>query len=196
MKRNPAGRPIPRYVVCPRCHTPLIPSADSVRCTLCSTAYPRHTTVHFAELADDAEKARQQVIYDGHARDTVLMLPYRDLEQYRDFCARITDLIRRRGLDGHQLKALKTRTILDRLKPRAGDRLLDIGSGAGSTLALLTLRYGVTGTGIDISPVVVEHNARANPWGHEYYQADAEQLPFLDDTFDGIVTTSEPSMAA
>jgi ubiquinone/menaquinone biosynthesis C-methylase UbiE len=144
--------------------------------------------VHFAAVADDPEKTRQQAVYDGWAPDTVLELPYRDVDGYRDYCTNITGIVRQLGIDGRHFKALKTRQVLDRLRPRSGERVLDVGSGAGSTLALLTLHYGAKGTGIDISSAVIERCAQENPWGHEYYQADAEQLPFLDNTFDGIIS--------
>lgn len=144
--------------------------------------------MHFAASTKHPDKARQQAIYDDVAPDVLLELPYRDLEAYRSHCARLTELIRSRGVHGPQLKALKTRLILDRLSPASKDRVLDIGCGAGSTLALLTLRYGVLGTGVDISSTVIERCLQVNPWGHDYYQADAEELPFLDNTFDAIVS--------
>jgi len=184
-----AGSPseaIPDYVVCPACHAPLRPSEGSVTCTSCFARYPRHATIHFATAIDDPEKLRQQAIYEGRGPDTPLELPYSDVEMYRKFCEMITDLVHRRGISGYQFKAFKTREVLDQLGPRPGERVLDIGSGDGRMLALLTLHYGVQGTGVDIAPLVVEKTVQANPWGHEYYQADAEQLPFLDCTFDGV----------
>jgi ubiquinone/menaquinone biosynthesis C-methylase UbiE len=111
-----------------------------------------------------------------------------DQEAYCRFCVATTELIQRRGLHNVQFKALKTRRILDQLAPAPDDRVLDVGSGDGSLLALLALRYGVHAVGIDISPAVVERSLRAECWDHEIYQADAEQLPFLDDTFDGVVS--------
>ncbi len=188
MKQEAAATPLPDYVVCPRCHAPLSPSPSGVTCTSCSARYPCFSTVYFAAATDDAQKAHQQAIYEGRVPDAPLELPYRDLEAYRDFCAATTALIRRRGLSGYQFKALKTRKMLDRLGPRPGDRVLDVGSGDGSTLALLTLHYGTQGTGVDISSMAIERSMQVNLWGHEYYQADAEQLPFLDDTFDGVVS--------
>ena len=175
---------LPAYVVCPRCHGPLTPVADGVVCAACDAFYPRRAALHFAATVGDPEKARQQAIYDGAAGFPV---PYADEAGYRAFCELIDGLVRRRGLTGFQFKALKTRQLLDRLSPREGELVLDIGSGDGSALALLETRYGVRGVGVDISPLAVERAALLAPWGREYYQGDAEQLPFADGTFDGLV---------
>ena len=148
MARDPAVFSLPSYVACPRCHGSLVPSEGGVMCAGCLSHYPRHSTVHFAAAADDPEKAHQQAIYDGQAPDTMLELPYRDVDEYRDYCSRITGIVRLLGIDGRHFKALKTRQVLDRLRPQPGEHVLDIGSGAGSTLALLTLHYGAKGTGV------------------------------------------------
>jgi ubiquinone/menaquinone biosynthesis C-methylase UbiE len=179
---------LPKYVVCPKCHTALAVSEKGVSCTACLAFYPRRSTVYFADVVDDSEKTYQQAIYEGADADVVMELPYSDQEGYRNFCLGLTELIRRRGINGYQFKAFKTREILDRVSPKAGERVLDIGSGDGSMVALLALRYGVQGTGIDISSLVIERSVQVNPWGFEYYQADAEQLPFANDTFDGVVS--------
>ncbi len=184
---SPSTAPIPDYLACPRCHAPLLPSQEGASCSACQAHYPRRSTLYFAGEVDDAEKARQQAIYDGRVQDMV-RLSYSDLEAYRHFCTSMTALIQRYGLNGYQLKSLKTRRELDRLGPKSGQRVLDIGSGDGVNLALLTLHYGTRGIGIDISSTVVEQCMQVNPWGHEYYQADAEQLPFHDSTFDGLIS--------
>ncbi len=179
---------IPNYVVCPRCHADLIVVEGGARCVSCSSFYPRRATLYFADVVEDGEKARQQAIYDGRDPDALPWLIYRDLEPYRKYCTAITTLIQQRGLNGYQFKSLKTRQMLDRLDPRPGGHVLDIGSGDGSMLALLTLHYGAQGTGLDISSTVVERAVQVNFWGHEYYQGDAEQLPFRTATFDGVVS--------
>jgi ubiquinone/menaquinone biosynthesis C-methylase UbiE len=165
-----------------------VPRSGGAACTVCDSWYPWPSTIYFAASVEDREKVRQRAIYDGLAPDQLSDIPYVDPEAYRRFCLATIDLIRQRGLHNVQLKALKTRQLLDRLAPTAGDRVLDVGSGDGSLLALLTLCYGVHGVGVDISPAVVERSLQTGCWDHEIYQADAEQLPFLDATFDGVVS--------
>ena len=179
---------LPDYVVCPACSGALERRPGAAACTICGTWYPWRSTIHFAPDVRDEEKARQQAIYDGRTPDQLSDLPYADLEAYRRFCATTTDLIQRHGVHKARFKALKTRQLLDRLAPGPGERVLDVGSGDGSLLALLTQRYGVHGVGIDISPAVVERSLQAGFWDHELYQGDAEDLPFLGGTFDGVVS--------
>lgn len=188
MDPNSSVASLPDYVVCPRCHGPLVLTGSDVVCTSCAACYPFRSTAYFAPALDDAEKMRQQAIYDGAVPGELPGLSYRDLQTYRDFCTVITALIRQQGLNGYQFKALKTREVLDRINPQPGERVLDVGCGDGSMLALLTLRYGTRGTGVDISSLVVDRSVQVNPWGHEYYQADAELLPFEDSAFDGVVS--------
>jgi len=67
----------------------------------------------------------------------------------------------------------------------SGARVLDVGCGAGQLVGELT-RRGYEAWGVDISEAMVRY-------GREHYHpdrfrtADVEQLPFADNTFDGIV---------
>lgn len=74
---------------------------------------------------------------------------------------------------------------LEALGVGAGDRLLDVGCGAGLALALAAAR-GADVTGLDAAPAMLAHARRRVP-GARIEQADLEELPFADASFD-IVT--------
>jgi SAM-dependent methyltransferase len=68
-------------------------------------------------------------------------------------------------------------------------KVLDIGSGKGSTARALTRKYACRITGIDASPEMTEHartEARTTGFSNaiSFITADAYQLPFEDDSFD------------
>lgn len=69
-----------------------------------------------------------------------------------------------------------------------GTRVLDVGCGAGGALALARAR-GATCTGLDASPALLAHVARALP-GTETKVGDLEELPFADGTFDVVMASN------
>lgn len=76
--------------------------------------------------------------------------------------------------------------FFDRLHIPPGTKLLDIGCGAGQ-LTIPAARQGIQVTGIDLAQNLVDQaNARAQAEGLaiDIRQADAEDLPFEDGTFD------------
>ncbi len=76
--------------------------------------------------------------------------------------------------------------FLERIPHAPGDRLLDIGCGAGQ-LALLAARRGVRAEGVDIvEPLVAEARRRAEAEGlpARFQEGDAEDLPVADGAFD------------
>jgi SAM-dependent methyltransferase len=78
-----------------------------------------------------------------------------------------------------------------RLNARAGERILDIATGTGWS-ARNVARGGAVVTGADISPELLA--AARDLSGHmrppiEFHLADAEQLPFDDAAFDGVIST-------
>jgi SAM-dependent methyltransferase len=66
-----------------------------------------------------------------------------------------------------------------------GQRVLDLGCGPGNISALLA-RTGATVVGVDLAVCMVEA-ARSSSPGIEFYEANAEDLPFEDSCFEAVV---------
>jgi SAM-dependent methyltransferase len=67
-------------------------------------------------------------------------------------------------------------------KPKGGDRMLEVGSGSGGNLSLLS-EYGPT-AGVELSWIGLSLTPVRPALG--LVQAKAEALPFMKDTFDGV----------
>ena len=82
---------------------------------------------------------------------------------------------------------------VERLQPRPGERILDLATGTGWASRLVAQRAaGIEVTGADIAERMLEHaRSAAATLGLkiEYRHADAENLPFEDGSFDGVVST-------
>ncbi len=85
------------------------------------------------------------------------------------------------------------RALADALDPRAGQRILDVATGTGMVAAELLSRAQCSVVGVDQSAEMLSRaRARfaAEPPGRiELRQAQAEQLPFDDASFDGLSFT-------
>ena len=84
--------------------------------------------------------------------------------------------------EAHQEPAY--RAVLDRLALRPSARLLDVGCGAGTFLALAAAR-GVRVAGVDASPALVELARRRVP-GADVRVGDLQFLPDAEATFDAV----------
>lgn len=71
----------------------------------------------------------------------------------------------------------------------AGDGVLDVGCGTGIVARECARRVGSEGSvsGLDISEAMLAVARRSAP-GIDWYQGDAEELPFPDESFDRVVS--------
>jgi ubiquinone/menaquinone biosynthesis C-methylase UbiE len=81
-----------------------------------------------------------------------------------------------------QYAAYKQRAA-ELLDPRAGARYLEVGAGAGSDALAFAEIYGVSVVGVDSSETMVAEARRRGL--EDAVVADAHELPFEDDSFDG-----------
>src|SRR5713101_6468823 len=85
--------------------------------------------------------------------------------------------------------------LLEALAVQPGERILDVGCGAGQLAAEVAMLVGPAGRvdGVDISEdmlAAAQNRCRDQPfgsWAH-FRQADAAELPFPHESFDGIVS--------
>ena len=81
---------------------------------------------------------------------------------------------------------------LGRLAP--GERVLDLGSGAGTDSLVAAQMVGEQGrvTGIDMTPAMLAKAqaaaAEMDATNLEFIEAEAERLPFADDSFDAVIS--------
>ncbi|MQA85744.1 MAG: methyltransferase domain-containing protein [Streptosporangiales bacterium] len=85
-----------------------------------------------------------------------------------------------------------TRRLADRLALRAGERVLDVAAGPGTTAFLLADEYGASVDGVDLgAATVAKARASAEATGTcdsvRFHLGDAERLPFDDAGFDVLV---------
>ena len=82
--------------------------------------------------------------------------------------------------------------LLDGIDLEPGMDLLDVGTGSGGTVAIPAAERGAKVVGSDITPVLLEHaRRRAEEVGVavEWVEADAQELPFGDASFDRVTST-------
>lgn len=77
------------------------------------------------------------------------------------------------------------RRLVDLIGLRAGERVLDVGSGTG-VVARAALRRGARVTGLDVNEAMLSAARRLGP-GIDWRHGDAGDLPFPDGAFDAVV---------
>jgi len=77
--------------------------------------------------------------------------------------------------------------VLERLQPRHGESLLDVGCGTGYFTRMLSAATGGDVVGVDLDREWVEYARRRNG-GARYAVADARALPFANASFDLVVS--------
>jgi len=124
-----------------------------------------------------------------------------------DLLDRIDSGLRASGLDPQKIKAADltlvdefhiggremTLRILSKMNIKAGDQILDIGCGIGGAARTLAAETGCRVAGIDLTPeyidIAKELTTRCAMEDQLHFQvANACELPFEDDTFDGAIT--------
>jgi len=83
--------------------------------------------------------------------------------------------------------------VLGRLGIQPGLDLLDVGTGSGNNIAIPAALRGANVVGVDVTPELLEHaRRRAAEAGVEvrWIEADAQELPLEDESFDRVVSTS------
>lgn len=82
---------------------------------------------------------------------------------------------------------------IERLQPKAGEKILDLATGTGWGSRILKQRFpGVKVTGADIADQMLDYartTAAREQLDIEYQHADAEALPFATGAFDAVVST-------
>jgi SAM-dependent methyltransferase len=82
-------------------------------------------------------------------------------------------------------------TLVERLDPKPGERMLDVGCGTGA-VALLAAERGADVVGSDLSPVLIETakaQAAAKGARIEFEVGDAESLSYPDASFDVVASS-------
>ncbi|PZG21123.1 class I SAM-dependent methyltransferase [Nonomuraea aridisoli] len=77
------------------------------------------------------------------------------------------------------------------VRPRAGDRILDVGCGTGYLTRILSPVAGPAGevTGLDPSPAMIQYAAARARGNCRYVLGGAQTLPFPDGSFDAVTAT-------
>jgi len=99
------------------------------------------------------------------------------------------------GMTKHLGGHAATERLLALCHVQQGQRILDVGCGAGTTACYIAGAYDCEVVGIDILPRMIERaEERAQRLGVAdkavFRTADAQSLPFEDETFDAVLTES------
>jgi SAM-dependent methyltransferase len=89
-----------------------------------------------------------------------------------------------------RLNVVMAEAVCDAGQLHAGERVLDVACGSGPAALAAARRYCQV-SGIDFVPSLLEHaraRARVDGLDAEFLEADAQDLPFADDTFDAVLS--------
>jgi SAM-dependent methyltransferase len=84
------------------------------------------------------------------------------------------------------------KVVLDRIDVEPGMDLLDVGTGSGGTVAIPAAQRGAKVVGSDVTPELFEPARRRSAEAGvevDWVEADAQDLPFDDASFDRVVST-------
>lgn len=191
-----AASPFPAFV-CPRCRAPLETITEAYRCRECDSVYPivlgiadfRIFPDPWIGIADDREKGRRLAALTAHHDFPATVRAYWDItpDTPRPWANRFTERVLAAEERGEDWMAWMAGA--DRVE--AGDLWLDVGCGTADIAAAVTRRGGVF-VGIDIAFrwLVVARRRPALAGNRALVVcANAEHLPFADETFDRVVTS-------
>lgn len=161
-------------VACPACHVSLELIEDSPRlhCSVCQKDYPIHGGIPYFIQSEELTGLNRRFarLYDWFSWI------------YRPFSKAAFAVIGMNEAEGRG-------QVLDRMEPQGG-RLLEVSIGPGVNLPYLIHRPDVGQIyGLDISPGQIKSCrsfARKNSWEVELFQGNAEELPFLNDSFEAV----------
>lgn len=115
-----------------------------------------------------------------------VMSPAADASAFREFERAGWERIPRAYGQGFgRLTVQAVEPLLDAAAVRAGTRLVDVATGPGYAAAAARAR-GANVVAIDFSPAMIGAARHSYP-GMAFCVADAEELPFADETFDAVV---------
>jgi len=80
-----------------------------------------------------------------------------------------------------------TRLAIERLAPRVGESVLDVGCGTGAALEHVRYLTGTMVTGVDPSPVMARRAAARLIGLGQIFRAGMASLPFEDGSFDAVL---------
>jgi trans-aconitate methyltransferase len=81
------------------------------------------------------------------------------------------------------------RRVLDRLDPRSGDRILDLGCGTGRLTKEIALRTGSLVVGLDLSATMMDEARQDRSQRTVFVRADGAALPFVA-AFDAVYSAA------
>ncbi len=175
------------YLCCPQCRAPLdIPGGETdVSCSGCGVIFPfMDGFIDFVDARTLEEFARwQREIYQGKVESQYI--PYdmsaEVVRRHIEYCVQVA---REHGPLVPGWLGMDFRKAADRLEPREGELLLDVGCNTGAMLAVMHEVYGTRGVGVDFSRPAVASAAACDTGGSALFSADALRLPFRDGSFD------------